>query len=79
VRLTKHGKLPGKQGAASGASSLLKNYCGARLGAGPGWPRAIGPRRCAVLGILMYIEYIAVPARRAPRIQASSLRFSTNC
>ena len=35
---------------------LLKNYRGARLG------------RCAVLGILMYIEYIAVPARRAPRI-----------
>jgi hypothetical protein len=33
---------------------LLQNYCGARL------------LRCAVLGILMYIEYIAVPARRAP-------------
>jgi hypothetical protein len=44
---------------------LLQNYCGARL------------RRCAVLGILMYIEYIPVPARRAPRSQASSLRFST--
>jgi hypothetical protein len=43
----------------------LQNYCGARL------------RRCAVLGILLYIEYIAVPARRAPRIPASSLRFST--
>jgi hypothetical protein len=45
--------------------SSSQNYCGAHL------------RRCAVLGILMYIEYIAVPARGAPRIWASSLRFST--
>jgi cell division protein ZapB len=52
---------------ANPPSRLLKNYCGARL------------RRCAVLGILMYIEYIPVPARRAPRIQASSLRFSAAC
>ena len=51
---------------------LSKNYCGARLGAG------LGPRRCAVLGILMYIEYIPVPARHARRIRSSSLRFSTN-
>ena len=36
-------------------ASLFKGYCGARLEAG------LGPRRCAVLGILMYIEYIAVP------------------
>jgi hypothetical protein len=43
---------------------LLQNYCGACL------------LRCAVLGILMYIEYIPVPARRAPRIRASSLRFN---
>jgi hypothetical protein len=43
----------------------LQNYCGARLG------------RCEVLGILMYIEYIPVPARRAPTVRASSLRFST--
>ena len=56
----------------SGTKGLPKNYCGARLGAG------LGPCRCAVLGILMYIEYIPVPARRAPRIRASSLRFLTN-
>ena len=48
---------------------LLKNYCGARLGAGP------GPRRCAAVAILMYLEYIAVPARLAPRIRASLATF----